>query len=450
MRRPSIARRVLQGTVFASGLSALVLAAAAALVALVVWRNQERQELEETRTAFASALAAEVAEHDGSLARGAREAVVESAIVGYRVEVWRDGALVAANLQGPSVGVAAAPGIAIDDQGWLKSTSWLADRAQLVVAVRSRRAEALRVFGVSLALAAPVCLGFAWLIGSFVGRRATRPLLRFSDRLARAEPFRPLGELDLADAPADVAELEESFGTLWERLHQALAREREFAANASHELRLPLTRIRLRAERAMAAASPEAKEELLEQAGEIDRMVRLVDSLLVLSRDPSAGIPGAEAVNVADVTRAAAARLLGERWLAAGDDLPDEALVRGDEDLLSIAVENLLDNAAKFTPGGEAVRVALAERDHRVELVVTSPGARIEGGQAERLFERFYRSPQARVSQRGHGLGLPLARHIARLHGGEVRCVSRPHEDAAFELCLPGWSPHAVQGAQSL
>src|SRR5205085_2085436 len=118
----------------------------------------------------------------------------------------------------------------------------------------------------------------------------------------------------------------------------------------------------------------------------------------------------------------------------------DEALVRGDEELLSIAIENLLGNAEKYSRSTEPVRLALSEVVGRVELVVSTPGARIGAAERDRLFDRFYRAADARAAEPGHGLGLPLARHVARLHGGDVDCVSRPDEDAAFRLSLPRWS----------
>jgi signal transduction histidine kinase len=213
-------------------------------------------------------------------------------------------------------------------------------------------------------------------------------------------------------------------------------REVDFAANASHELRTPLTRIRLHAERARQDAGPVAGRELAEITAEVDRMVRLIESLLVMARDVSAGLPRTEIVNLADTVRAVAARLPGPRGADLGT-LPDEALTRGDEELLSIAVENLFDNAGKFGSRERPVRLVLEEGGGRIRLAVTTPGARIGGAERDRLFDRFYRGPEARVAHPGHGLGLPLARHIARLHGGDVACVSRPDQDACFELVVP-------------
>ena len=310
-----------------------------------------------------------------------------------------------------------------------------------MAAPRERLAEVLRIFGWSLLLSAPVCVVLAVLTGRVVGRRAARPLVEFRDRIAAARPFDPLPQGPPSDV-LEVGELEASFRGLWERLRQAMAREVEFAANAAHELRTPLTRIRLHAERAGAASGSASPGELRDLIEEIDRVVRLVDSLLVLARDAASGIPAGETVNVSDVAAAAARRVF------AGTvppllEAPDETLVRGDEALLGIAVENLLDNARKFTPPDRPPRVSVEGDGAGVRLTVTSPGTRIPREETERLFERFYRGPEARTAFSGHGLGLPLARHIARLHGGDVRCVSGPDEEACFELSLPAWHPLA-------
>ncbi|PYT05906.1 MAG: hypothetical protein DMF49_12790, partial [Acidobacteria bacterium] len=169
------------------------------------------------------------------------------------------------------------------------------------------------------------------------------------------------------------------------------------------------------------------------------------------------GIQRGETLNVADLVREVSARTFagrGERDSAASAPapdlrLPDEVLVRGDENLLAIAVENLLDNVKKFTPPGGTVRVECDVTEPWVRVSVVSPEARIGESERDALFERFYRGPEARARNAGHGLGLPLARHIARLHGGEVRCTSSSIEDACFTLELPCWRPEPQRGLQS-
>ena len=440
MSRDSIVFRVTRGTVLASLITAVTLAAASAIITFWLWRAREQRALRETVAAMAAAVQRESVDEKSTLEKAAVEAIRESGVTIYRIEAWQGERLVAANLPGPLVG---PPRPGSPPLGWLVSERPVEGGLRLLAAGRTRGLEAVRVFGWSLLAATPLCLSVALIIGDFVGRRATRPLVAFKGRIVGARPFEPLREGDIPGAPSEVRELDEAFHNLWRRLEQALAREVEFAANASHELRTPLTRIRLHAERAMADAGSHAREELRAQVAEVDHMVRLVESLLVLARDVSAGIPRAETVNLADTVRTVGARVL-EADRSGSTGLPDEALVRGDEALLSIAVLNLLDNAAKFKAPKRPVILCLRETNGRVRLTVKSPGVRIAEAERDRLFERFYRGPEARAAPRGHGLGLPLARHIARLHGGEVSCVSGAGEDACFELDLPSWATGSV------
>ncbi|HYS78341.1 MAG TPA: HAMP domain-containing sensor histidine kinase [Candidatus Dormibacteraeota bacterium] len=441
MRAQSLTSRVLRGTVFVTLVTALAGAATAALLARSLWQAHERRALLDLAAGLAQAVEREAVEEERTPDSAASDALRESVTSGYRAEVWRGPVLVAASPPGPSVGPPDESKHATQD-AWLIETRPLRGGLLLVVASpRQWGEEALRIFGWSLLLSAPVCVVVAVLIGRLVGRRVTRPLLDFRDRIGAARPFDPLPPAAPPEV-LEVAELEASFRRLWERLQETVSRELEFAANASHELRTPLTRIRLHAERARvalgAAAGGASSEELRVLVEEIDRLVRLVDSLLVLSRDAAAGIPAGEVVNVSDLVAAASRRVFAGASLPE-IEAPDEALVRGDEALLGIAVENLLDNARKFSLPGRPPRVAVGEDGASVRVTVTSPGARITGDLGERLFERFYRGPEARASHAGHGLGLPLARHVARLHGGDVRPVSAPGEDARFELALPAW-----------
>jgi two-component system OmpR family sensor kinase len=433
--RRSFASRVSWGTAVVAASCALTLAGAAGLTARRLWWAQEHESLGRMAEAFAAAIAHEAGEA-GSMASGVEEAVHESALPADRVEVWRGAELLASSGRpGPLIGSRERP---LNPDEWVVYRRPLPEGLTLVVAARAEHGRrALRVFAVSLALASPVCLLVALVVGRAVALRATRPLLDLQTRIRAGRGLAPLPPTTDRHPPTEIADLEEAFRGLLTRLEATVRREREFAANASHELRLPLARIRLLAERAHAQG-PDAPAALEAQIAEVDRVVRLIESLLVLARDTGAGIPRGEAVNVADVARRVTARVLpAERAQCA---FPDEALVRGDEDLIEIAVQNLLDNARKFAVGPEAVRAVLTDGGPRVRLEVTTPGARIPSAECERLFDRFYRSPEARAQSDGHGLGLTLARHVARLHGGDVRCVSSEGEDVRFALELPVWS----------
>jgi len=433
-----MASRVTWGMALVAAASALMLAGAAAGTAWLLWEADQRQQLRDEADSLAGAVEREAREERLSAADAAPEALRESAVPGVRVEVWTATRLVAATGTGPEIGRegSAARDAAAD---WVVHRRTLRDGLVLVIAAPANYGRrALRVFAFSLLVASPVCVAVAFVVGRAVARRATRPLIGLQSRIGGVRALEPLPPADEGDVPAEVADLEDAFRALWTRLEGTVRRERDFAANASHELRMPLARIRLLAERARPGATADARAAIDAQVEEVDRLVRVVQSLLVLARDTSAGIPRGEAVNLADVARRVTARVLDG---AAGEcSFPDEAVVRGDEDLIEIAVQNLLENARKFAPGPAPVRAMLSEEGGSVRLEVITPGARIPAAQCERLFDRFYRSPEVRAQRDGHGLGLALARHVARLHGGDVQCVSLESEDARFALQLPAWS----------
>lgn len=435
MRGGSIVSRVVLASLSAALITALVFAAAAALTAGILWRDSEVANLRETAATLARAIPREALENGLNRRQAAEEAISEVPAHGYRVEVWRGRELVAGNMASNPLGpFTSAKRRELEDR-WLVETFAASD--DLVVAVaepRDVRGRSLRVLYRSLLLAAPICALFAVVVGVIFGRRATRPLVTFTQQIAGIESLENPPLHDTKDAPREVRELDRSFRDLLTRLSSSLRREIEFAANASHELRTPLTRIRLRAERALQNAGPAAAEEIRSQIAELDQLVRLVDSLLVLARDVESGVPIGEPVNLADVARECHFR--AEFSKDRGDlSAPDEAIVRGDEELLSIAIENLVDNARKYSPGGYSATMR-AESGAGVEFTIVSEGTIADDETRDRLFERFFRGESARAVHSGHGLGLSLARHIARLHGGDVRCEPRA-SGLAFVLTLP-------------
>ena len=452
MKRPSIVARVVRGMTLVAILCSLALAGTAALISRVVWRSSEEKSLADMTTALTSAILAEASEEGTPFEEAAPEALKDAAIAGYQVEVWIHGKKIFIRPPGEPMGPAPMRTGQYRQDRWLLEARDFPDGTVLVVGTtEAGERAAIGIFAWSLFLSLPVCLILALSVGRFVGRRATSSLIEFTERVTAMRDLDAPGasgadaivnlwkagrDKDRPGQPAEVADLDDAFNRLFERLSETLRREIEFAANASHELRTPLTKMRLYAEEGSQGATPDGQRALAEQMREIDRMVHLIDSLLIMARDSGSGPPLGEAVNIADLVRDVAARIMGREAVV---DLPDEALVRGDEGLLGIAVENLLDNARKFTPSGRTALVRLDHAGSVVRLTVVSPGARISEMERESLFERFYRSPEARANHSGHGLGLPLARHIARLHGGEVRCVSSPDEDACFTLEVPAW-----------
>jgi signal transduction histidine kinase len=228
----------------------------------------------------------------------------------------------------------------------------------------------------------------------------------------------------------EVAAVAASFNRAAGRIEALLRSHQNLLANASHELRSPLARLKM----AMAMlddASPEMrarlKHEIHTNIGELDA---LVEEVLLASRlDASATLDTSQPVALLAIAAEEAARVGAS---AAGDDVVQP----GDERLLRRAVRNLLENARRYA--GEGVEVQVARRaDGGVDVAVADRGPGVPEAWRERIFEPFFRLPGHAEREGGVGLGLALVRQIAQRHGGQVRCEAREGGGSCFVLLLP-------------
>lgn len=427
----SLARRTVSATLLTAAVSSLVFAVASVVALRLLWDRHDAVELRRTADAAERIFVLEQAEAEHGAAEAAREAL-EQALEPLDRGAFRAGRALLAER-------GADPGRREDGRlpkGWIETRRWLADGVVLELARRPEEGVPLRrLFWAALLVAAIPSTLVALAVGRRAGRAAARPIEDLARRLGEVHDPREYASPPLDVLPAEAAALERSFASVLGRLGAALEREASFVRNAAHELRTPLTRIRLRAERAAASVSGECRSELQAVTGEVDRLTRLVDALLVLARDESSGLDLSETANLADVVRASAES--GEREVEV--EAPDEALVRGDEELLRLAVDNLLDNARKYAPADRVPRAVLTAAADEVTLSVETPGVSLPEEEREQVFERFFRGSAAREAAPGHGLGLSLARHVARVHGGDVVAGESGGERTVFQLRLPGW-----------
>ena len=237
-----------------------------------------------------------------------------------------------------------------------------------------------------------------------------------------------------------------TFNEMLGQLAAAFATQRRFLADASHELRAPLTLIQTHTELALREATPAGApgpDHLGTIAREAGRMGRLVANLLALAR--------ADEPQPLLCRRLALDTLLLEvyeqgRVLAAGVNLTVEALeqveVEGDPDRLKQLVLNLVDNALRYTPGGGTVALGLGREGAWAVLRVADTGPGIPPEHQARIFDRFYRVDQPRArGLGGSGLGLAICRWIAEAHGGRIEVESRPGAGATFRVFLPTAGP---------
>ena len=214
-----------------------------------------------------------------------------------------------------------------------------------------------------------------------------------------------------------------------ERLERLVEGQREFVADASHQLRTPLSGLRLRLEEARAVArEPAAREEIDAGLAEVDRLAAMVGELLLLSQAGEVDAP-AEQVDLADAARRAAARWDGRGVSSlAGAPVPPVRCAPAD---LDRALDALVENGLHYG-GGE---VTLVARPGAIDVLDDGPG--LAPDELERVFERFHRGRAGRAGAPGTGLGLPIARELMRRWDGDVRLANREGGGTAATVSLP-------------
>jgi signal transduction histidine kinase len=276
-----------------------------------------------------------------------------------------------------------------------------------------------------------VGVGLAWILAT-THVRPVRNLESVATRLGR-------GDLDArasTEGPAEVASLATSFNRTADALASNIVAQRDFLANASHQLRTPLTGIKLRLEAIREEGGFAARQAERVEA-EVDRLSELVDDLLQLARAASAESTGQE------VDLSAAARSAVERWTspaeAAGQAINLEAdgacFAWADPESVAHVLDNLIENAIRYCPPGSRVVVSVADAGGRPAVTVSDNGPGVPAEERDRIFERFYRGSTGRAAGKGSGLGLPIVAETIRRWGGEIRLLEGPGTriEAAFE-----------------
>ncbi|MCG6876187.1 MAG: HAMP domain-containing protein [Betaproteobacteria bacterium] len=322
-----------------------------------------------------------------------------------------------------------APDFVHGDSGWLSGRgppAWslqLPDGRWLVA--RFHRGPRAPVVGLVATLAL-LALGVA--VGVYpVVRRLTRRLERLKAGVDA------LGSGDLAtrvpvEGRDEVAALAETFNRSAGRIEALVAAHKKLLANASHELRSPLARIRMAVGMQAESVDPKLRAEVERDIAELDA---LIDEILLSSRlDALEEGAVAEEVDLLALAAEECARIGGE---VQGDPV----ILRGESRLLRRLLRNLIENARRHGAGSPIDVVLRRPSTGRVEVRVCDRGPGVPEAERERIFEPFYRMPGASEREGGVGLGLALARQIARRHRGDVRCEAREGGGSCFVVDLP-------------
>ncbi|MEB0045929.1 MULTISPECIES: ATP-binding protein [unclassified Pseudomonas] len=284
----------------------------------------------------------------------------------------------------------------------------------------------------SLIVAVMVWLAIGW---------GLKPLEDLAATL-RARHSGSLEPLHMAPLPSELEPMQAALNQMLAQIQEVLGRERRFIADAAHEMRTPLAVLRVHAQNLLEAGTEQERRESLQfLISGVDRTSRLVNQLLTMARlEPNAVAPLLRTIDLVATVRDSLVQLtpwLLSKHLELAFDVNERPLrVVADAAAIDIALNNLITNAANFSPEQGVITVQLSHADGFYSLSVDDQGPGIDEADRDRLFERFY----SRGNARGAGLGLTIVNTIARRLGGRITLVNRPEGGLRATLDIPDGS----------
>jgi len=276
----------------------------------------------------------------------------------------------------------------------------------------------VRRMWLSLGLVVLVAVGATALVAFVVARSITRPVEELRQAATKIAEGDLAARAAVADAPPELLQLAVTFDRMAARLEALVESQRAFVADASHQLRTPLTALRLRLENLRARAPAPEADDIDEIVFETERLSRLVDQLLELSRAGEAPVVPVEVVEVVDQRVRLWSGMAGERDVTletVSDGACRAGVIHGG---LEQILDNLLDNAIRYTPAGGTVQVTVTNGpDGGCVVEVADSGPGVDDDELARLFDRFWRGD---TEEPGTGLGLAIVAHLVRRSGGTV------------------------------
>lgn len=358
-------------------------------------------------------------------------------------QVWQDDQLVASSDQVPQSRLTdRQPGFAYANFAgyrWRTYSFSDEDRARWIVVAERTDLRFVLAENVVLESIVPILIGvpvtgiLVWWIVS----HGLRPLHRLSTELKSRQPgdFSPLGR---EYSKQELDQVIESLNSFITRLGEAMERESRFAADAAHELRTPISALKIQLHNLCDEVDTD-NDSYQQLRWGIDRLQHLLEQLLALHRlSPENFMTDSQELDLFQLVR---------KTIVARYDMIDEkqqvlelrgeqSMINGHPFALETMVGNLIDNASKYTPPGGEIRVEVSRSSDTVCLLVEDNGPGISEAEVQRIFDRFYRGGK-RQEKPGCGLGLAIVRQVATLHGAKVETLpSRLGQGAAFRICF--------------
>ena len=279
--------------------------------------------------------------------------------------------------------------------------------------------------------------------GFWIARRSLSPLARFSDRIEKITHMTMGERIDPEFQVDEVRNVARSFNDMLDRLQGAFESEKRLVADASHELKTPLSVIKAQCD--VLLQRERTKEEYAGALSKIkatsDTMKKLIDDMLSLTRLDSGSLSASGFADVSlgeCINRAVKfTEFMAEaKQIQINKNISKDIWIKGDQNALTEIFLNIIENAIKYSPAENSIEITLTPDAREATVEITDHGAGITQEDMERVFDRFYRGTAARTLP-GTGLGLSIAKAIAEAHGGRILARSEPGKGSSFFITLP-------------
>lgn len=304
--------------------------------------------------------------------------------------------------------------------------------------------ESLRVLRLTLGIAFPIALLITVLVGYRIARNSLAPVDEITATAHRITSQSLRQRIPATGTDDEIGRLIATLNDMIGRLEGSFTAITQFTTNAAHEMRTPLTILRGEMELALRRKDISSSERAVLESNteEVNRLIGIVEDLFTLARADSNALSLSYEVIALDALlerlMSKVRALADSKHIAAELVISEPCTVVGDSNRLTQVVINLADNAVKYSPEHSSIAITLKRIKNTAEIVVRDTGMGIDPEHHEKIFERFYRTDDARTrSEGGTGLGLAIARSIIAAHNGDIRVESTPGQGSAFVITLP-------------
>lgn len=302
--------------------------------------------------------------------------------------------------------------------------------------------SALSNLKITILIASPIYLLIGVLGGLFISKKSLKPI----DDITKTAQVISTGDLsqrlNMVNTGDEVSRLAQTFDEMIDKLEVSLAKEKKFTANASHELRTPISVIMANSEDMLARdySANEYKEAISLILSESKKMRRMISKLLMLSRgDETSFKYEFEDIDLGSLIEGIVDEMLNytkEKNILINYGYKDNIIIEADQTLIIRLIMNLIDNAIKYNDGNSQIEIFLSRKGKLAEIILKDKGIGISKEDLPNIYNRFYRADKSRSSE-GAGLGLSIVKHIVDIHKGEIHIESELSIGTTVKVLLP-------------